>query len=67
MLDSAPSTTNASIYQDVATHEGHNYVLSFSYSPRTGDENTDGIEVWFDGVKIATIDSGKLGTGHNLL
>ena len=59
--DPAPSTTNASIYQDAATYEGHNYVLSFSYSPRTGDETTDGIEVWFDGVKVATINSGKVG------
>jgi VCBS repeat-containing protein len=59
--DPAPSTTNASIYQDVDTIGGDNYVLSFSYSPRTGDESTDGIEVWFDGKLTATIDSGEVG------
>ncbi|MBA4026559.1 MAG: hypothetical protein C0482_29815, partial [Gordonia sp.] len=59
--DSKPGSTNASIYQDVDTVEGNNYVLSFSYSPRVGDPATDGIEVWFDGVKVATIDSGKVG------
>jgi VCBS repeat-containing protein len=57
----SPSTTNAAIYQDVATEAGHNYVLSFSYSPRQGDPTSDGIEVWFDGVKIAEIDSGTVG------
>ncbi len=55
-----PGSTNASIYQDVDTVEGNNYVLSFSYSPRVGDPATDGIEVWFDG-EVATIDSGKVG------
>ncbi len=59
--DPAPTSTNASIYQDVETVEGNNYVLSFSYSPRVGVESSDGIEVWFDGVKVATIDSGKVG------
>ena len=59
--DAKPGSTNASIYQDVETVDGNNYVLSFSYSPRVGDPSTDGIEVWFDGVKVATIDSGKVG------
>jgi hypothetical protein len=59
--DPAPTSTNASIYQDVETVDGNNYVLSFSYSPREGNPATDGIEVWFDGQLITTIDSGTKG------
>ena len=29
--DAKPGSTNASIYQDVETVDGNNYVLSFSY------------------------------------
>ena len=46
----------ANIYQDVQTHDGATYELTFDFSARPGiDENTSRIEVLWDGVVIDTI------------
>jgi T1SS-143 domain-containing protein len=50
------SNNNSNAYQDVATQDGNLYDLSVWYTPRIGDTSTDGIEVWFDGKLIATLD-----------
>jgi T1SS-143 domain-containing protein len=50
------SNNNSNIIQDVTTQDGNFYDLSVWYTPRVGDTSTDGIEVWFDGKLIATLD-----------
>ncbi|MBI2253712.1 MAG: cadherin-like domain-containing protein [Proteobacteria bacterium] len=50
------SNNNSNMVQDVTTEDGNLYDLSVWYTPRMGDTATDGIEVWFDGQLIATLD-----------
>jgi hypothetical protein len=48
----------ANMYQDIQTHNGASYELSFDFSARPGvDENTSRIEVLWDGVVIDTIEA----------
>ena len=50
------STDNYTIWQKVDTHDCGYYKLSFGYAPRPGyGENTNGVEVYWNGEKIATI------------
>lgn len=49
---------NGSISQTVSTEPGRHYVLKFAYSPRPGQpEDTNRIEVLFNGEIIATVSS----------
>ncbi|WP_374652804.1 DUF5801 repeats-in-toxin domain-containing protein [Dongia sp.] len=50
------SNNNSNMVQDVTTEDGNLYDLSVWYTPRVGNTATDGIEVWFDGKLIATLD-----------
>ena len=50
------STENSGILQSLATLPGQEYRLSFFYSPRPGyPRDTNGIEVFFDGLQVASI------------
>jgi hypothetical protein len=56
------TTGNSSMWQTVLTEAGHVYDLSMWYSPRAGvTGNSNGIEVWWDGSKIGTLN----GSGQN--
>jgi hypothetical protein len=44
------------IYQDVQTQAGRVYDLSFDAATRKDTKHTDAIEVYWNGVKIATVD-----------
>lgn len=54
---------NSNMFQDVATTDGESYTLSLWYTPRVGDPSTDGVEVWFDGHLIATLDGAGMTPG----
>ena len=45
-----------SVYQDVQTLPGRVYALSFDTATRGDTKHTDAIEVYWNGVKIATVD-----------
>jgi VCBS repeat-containing protein len=44
------------IYQDVKTTAGHVYELSFDTATRKDTKGTDAVEVYWNGVKIGTVD-----------
>ena len=44
------------IYQDVKTTAGHVYELSFDTATRKDTKSTDAVEVYWNGVKIGTVD-----------
>jgi hypothetical protein len=59
-----PNDTNTYAYQDITgTVDGASYLLSFDYQPRvhTPGTNTNDVEVWWDGVKIATLSGDTAG------
>jgi VCBS repeat-containing protein len=63
------------LYQDVKTQAGHVYALSFDTATRSDTKHTDSIEVYWNGVKIGTVDPSSttwqtstfnvIGTGGN--
>ena len=53
---------SANIFQDIQTHDGATYILSFDFSPRPGiDASTNVIEVLWDGVVVDTISQTGVG------
>jgi hypothetical protein len=56
------TTVNSSMWQTVLTQAGANYEVSLWYSPRMGvADNSNGIEVWWDGARLGTLN----GSGQN--
>lgn len=59
------TTANSWIGQMVETEEDAHYLLSFAYSPRMNQSaDTNGIEVFWNGVSLATL-TGTNATGNN--
>jgi hypothetical protein len=59
------STNNYGINQTIQTAPGGDYVISFYYSPRKNNrENTNKLELSWDGQKIATLESKVRGWQH---
>jgi uncharacterized protein DUF642 len=61
------SNSNSAMKQDLATTAGGVYTLSFAYSPRPGvASGSNGIEVFWNGVSIASITADGTGNGDTV-
>ena len=61
------TTRNSGMYQDIATTPGATYAIHFQYSPRAGiAASSNGIEVLWNGVTLATIALSGLGNGDTV-
>lgn len=61
------TTVNSAMWQSVATDLGQNYELSLWYSPRAGvNGNSNGIEVWWDGAKLGTLNGSGNGQSNHV-
>ncbi len=60
------TTGNSSMWQTVLTTAGAGYEIGLWYSPRAGvTGNSNGIEVWWDGAKLGTLNgSGQSQSGN---